>query len=79
MEYDPIITLSSETSVEKLSGIQYQALKIISRGQVSNTFLHDLFSIQTFNQRLHELSSKYVGKHTKHKIAFSLCVSKHFC
>jgi len=41
MEYAPIITLSSETSVEKLSGIQYQALKIISkeRGQLSNTFL----------------------------------------
>jgi hypothetical protein len=49
MEYAPIITLSSEPGVEKLSGIQYQALKIISkeRGQVSNTFLHDLFSIQT--------------------------------
>ena len=53
MEYDPIITLSSETSVEKLSGIQYQALKIISkeRAQVSNTFLHDLFSIQTFDRK----------------------------
>jgi len=31
MEYAQIITLSSETSVEKLSGIQYQALNIISR------------------------------------------------
>ncbi len=42
MEYAPIIALSSETSVEKLSGIQYQPLNIISkeRGQVSNTFLH---------------------------------------
>ncbi len=28
MEYAPIITLSSETSVKKLSGIQYQAFKI---------------------------------------------------
>ena len=69
MEYAPIITLSSEPSVEKLSGIQYQALKIISkeRGQVSNTFLHDLFSIQTFDQRLHELSSKYVENAIKRK------------
>ena len=69
MEYAPIITLSSETSVEKLSGIQYQALKIISkeRGQVSNTFLHDLFSIQTFDQRLHELSSKYLENAFKRK------------
>ena len=47
MEYAPIIALSSETSVEKLSGIQYQALKIISkeRDQVSNTFFHDLYLV----------------------------------
>jgi len=34
-------------SVEKLSGIQYQALKIISkeRDQVSNTFFHDLYLV----------------------------------
>ena len=73
MEYAPIITLSSEPSVEKLSGIQYQALKIISkeRGQVSNTFLHDLFSIQTFDQSLHELSSKYVENAFKRKKSFN--------
>ena len=51
---------TNQQLTEKLSGIQYQTLKIISkeRGQVSNTFLHDFFSIQTFDQRLHELSSK---------------------
>ena len=44
-------------------------LLIISkeRGQVSNTFLHDLFSIQTFDQILHELSSKYVENAFKRK------------
>ena len=51
---------TNQQLTEKLSDIQYQTLKIISkeRGQVSNTFLHDFFSIQTFDQRLHELSSK---------------------
>jgi len=48
--------------VNKLSGIQYQALKIISkeRGPVSNTYLHDLYGIETFDLRLHDLSSKYI-------------------
>ena len=34
---------TNQQLTEKLSGIQYQTLKIISkeRGQVSNTFLHD--------------------------------------
>ncbi len=62
MEYAPIITLTSEYNVNKLSGIQYQALKIISkeRGPVSNTYLHDLHGIETFYLRLHDLSSKYI-------------------
>jgi hypothetical protein len=62
MEYAPIITLTSEYNVNKLSGIQYQALKIISkeRGPVSNTYLHDLYGIETFDLRLHDLSSKYI-------------------
>ena len=60
MEYAPIIT--SDYNVNKLSGIQCQALKIISkeRGPVSNTYLHDLYGIEKFDLRLLDLSSKYI-------------------
>lgn len=62
MEYAAPLILMSQYNINRLSGVQYQALKIISKekGQVSNEFLHDLFSIESIEDRLYNLSYKYV-------------------
>ncbi len=49
-------------SIDRLSGIQYRALKIIAKEKGNNClsqFLHDPFEIQNLDNRLHELARNY--------------------
>jgi len=62
MEYAAPVIVTNQHNVERLHGIQYKALKIISKNKslyCSNQFLHDLFQIQSISNRLHELASNY--------------------
>ena len=57
MEYAAPIFVTSEQNIERFHGIQYNALKIIAKDyslNCSSQYLHDLFQIQTINERLHE-------------------------
>ena len=54
----------SNYNINKLQGIQYQALKIIYKEKVmcSSNYLHDISGIKTIETRLYDLSAKYIEK-----------------
>ena len=64
LEYASTITEMSEYNVKRLSGIQYQALRIIYKEKIkcSNQYLHDLSQVEPLEERLHQLSSNYLQK-----------------
>ena len=55
--------------MERLSGIQYQALKIIYKEKIecSNQYLHDISQIEKLDHRLFQLSSNYLQKAIQEK------------
>ena len=61
MEYAPPIFLMSDSNVKQLSGIQYQALRIILNQplKVSSTEMHRKSKLETFDNRLKKLSLNY--------------------
>ena len=62
LEYAAPVTIVNQQNIERLSGVQYRALKIIAKergNNCSSQFLHDLFQIQTLDARLHELAKNY--------------------
>ena len=62
MKYAASITIINETNIAKFNGVQYRALKIIAKDyslNCSSQYLHDLFQIETMNERLHELARNY--------------------
>ena len=64
MEYAPAVILKSDFNLKRLSGIQYQALKIIYKEPYlsSSTTLHSISKIQPFKERIYELSIKYLER-----------------
>jgi hypothetical protein len=54
----------SEYNINRLHGVQYQALKIIyaKTNEISDTFLHDISGIQKVEDRLYGLGSRYLEK-----------------
>ncbi len=62
LEYAAPATITNQNNIYKLGGIQYRALKIITKERGTNCssqFLHDLLEIQTLDNRLHELARNY--------------------
>ena len=64
LEYAAPVMIMSINNIQRLSGIQYQALKIIYKEKIecSNQYLHDLSQIQRIEDRLFQLSSNYLQK-----------------
>ena len=69
MEYAPIIQITSDYNLQRLCGIQHQALKIIYKqsGPTSTTWLNNISQTQPFDERIYELSSKYLERQIIHK------------
>lgn len=66
MEYAPQLLRMTEKNINRLHGVQYQALKIIYKEKYdsSSRFLHDLSQIETMGTRLANLSDKYIERAT---------------
>ena len=61
LEYASPVMIMSTNNIERLSGIQYQALKIIykERLECSSQYLHDISQIEKLEERLFQLTSNY--------------------
>jgi len=64
MEYAAPLIIMSQYNINKLNGIQYNALRLIHKEApgVSSTYLHDLSEIKKVKERLVELSRNYIVK-----------------
>lgn len=69
LEYASPVMIMSPNNMERLSGIQYQVLKIIYKEKIecSNQYLHDISQIEKLDHRLFQLSSNYLQKAIQEK------------
>jgi hypothetical protein len=62
IEYAAPVLVVNQKNIDRLHGVQYQALKIIAKDfseDCSSQYLHDLFEIQSLNDRLRALAKNY--------------------
>jgi len=68
MEYAAPLTILSNANIKLLQGVQHQALRIIFKAPLiaSSAELHAKANIQTMQERILDLSKRYVDRASKY-------------